>query len=75
MAQITFNIPNDTIAELSDGFFYKHPAPVDEDGIPECTDLQQFKRVLIAYAMREYREGKTMKRMAQPIEFQDNLIE
>jgi hypothetical protein len=59
MADITFTIPADKIAEFKVGFLKACPVPVDEMGDPTMSELDWIKEWSRRQFLQAYRDGKT----------------
>jgi hypothetical protein len=61
MAQVSFNIRDDLVAEALDDFCANNPIPLDDEGEPVRTQSQQFRQCVIDYAKLQMIIGRMKK--------------
>jgi hypothetical protein len=74
MAQVSFNLRDDLVAEALDDFCANNPIPLDEEtGLPVRTQAQQFKWCIIQYSKSQIIIGR-MKKTKQTANLPDDLM-
>jgi len=72
MASITYNIPNEKIAQFKQGFLKYHPVPTDEEGTPIMTELEWITKWGRSQFISAYRAG--IRQLAAENVVMDNEI-
>ena len=73
MAQLTFTIPDDKVAQLLEEFIADVSITVDADGLPIMSEVNWVKKDIISHVMTRCRRGRA-KLLMQIEEQEPDLI-